>query len=198
MDPLFSSVDALGTTLKDVVGTRIATADANKYNLSASRQNSTDGITIETPHAEVRNLHSRGCTCANIVTQLKHLARTIRKPTTPFNRNQEARSASTIKKHIVRTPSLRPPQSARVAKYAQPSSARRNAPSTPHTLRALERQRTARGTTPGRDRRRSVREQRETPFGILRNLSRGIKQNAGYHFGKLSNDSPREAETVFE
>lgn len=44
------------------------------------------------------------------------------------------------------------------------------APSTPYGLRAMQRRATS---TPGRDRRKSGRMQRETPFDILRNLGRG-------------------------
>ena len=46
--------------------------------------------------------------------------------------------------------------------------------STPHAIRALQ-QRRAAGPTPARDRRRSGRQQRETPRDILRNLSRGMQ-----------------------
>jgi hypothetical protein len=51
------------------------------------------------------------------------------------------------------------------------------APATPYGLRARQ-QRAA--NTPGRDRRRSGRMQRETTFDILRNLGRG-KRFTAYH-----------------
>lgn len=66
------------------------------------------------------------------------------------------------------TPNRQPPSS-------RPSaSARRNNVATPHgraAIRAMD-QRRAALFTPGRTRRRSLREQRETPRDLLRNLSR--------------------------
>ncbi|KAI9376258.1 centromere kinetochore component CENP-T-domain-containing protein [Aspergillus egyptiacus] len=48
---------------------------------------------------------------------------------------------------------------------------RRGAPSTPHGLRAMQRRA---ANTPGRDRRKSIRGQRETVFDVLRNLSKAL------------------------
>lgn len=56
------------------------------------------------------------------------------------------------------------------------SAGRRNNAPTPHATaarRALNQRRTAM-FTPGKNRRRSLREQRETPMGILRNLGRAL------------------------
>lgn len=47
------------------------------------------------------------------------------------------------------------------------------APTTPHALRAIQRR--AAVFTPGRDRRKSGRIQRETPIDILKNLGRGME-----------------------
>jgi hypothetical protein len=49
------------------------------------------------------------------------------------------------------------------------------APSTPFRLRAVQRRA---ANTPGRDRRKSGRMQRETPFDILRNLGKGTLMSA--------------------
>lgn len=56
------------------------------------------------------------------------------------------------------------------------SGGRRNNAPTPHAKaarRALNDRRTA-AFTPGKNRRRSIREQRETPMGLLRNLGRAL------------------------
>ena len=59
-----------------------------------------------------------------------------------------------------RTPSTRQP--------LQPTLANRSNPTTPHAIRAMQQRR----ATPGRDRRKSGRLQRETPRDILRNLGK--------------------------
>ena len=66
---------------------------------------------------------------------------------------------------MVRRPGAREPSGT--------SSAARTGPGTPHAIRALL-QRRAADSTPARDRRRSGRQQRETPRDVLRNLSRGM------------------------
>ncbi|KAJ5336984.1 Histone-fold [Penicillium brevicompactum] len=63
------------------------------------------------------------------------------------------------------------PGTQRSASRFTPRSRAAGAPSTPHGLRARQ-QRAA--NTPGRDRRRSGRAQRETTFDILRNLGRAL------------------------
>lgn len=72
----------------------------------------------------------------------------------------------------------RTPATPRYASVATPSALRSasrrtpraGGPLTPFGLRAIQRRATI---TPGRDRRRSLRMQRETPLDILRNLGKG-------------------------
>ncbi|KAI1120187.1 centromere kinetochore component CENP-T-domain-containing protein [Nemania abortiva] len=73
-----------------------------------------------------------------------------------------------------------------------PTSARRNNAATPHAraaIRAMD-QRRAALFTPGRTRRRSLREQRETPRDILRNLSRVLAPTSQAVSSSSSPDSP--------
>ncbi|KAI1366634.1 centromere kinetochore component CENP-T-domain-containing protein [Xylaria arbuscula] len=73
-----------------------------------------------------------------------------------------------------------------------PASARRNNVTTPHAraaIRAMD-QRRAALFTPGRTRRRSLREQRETPRDILRNLSRVLAPTSRVVHTSSSPDSP--------
>ncbi|KAL1959602.1 hypothetical protein VTO42DRAFT_1637 [Malbranchea cinnamomea] len=78
---------------------------------------------------------------------LQQLVQTIKVPTTPGDNNAAFRS---------RRLSRRSPA----------------APTTPHGLRAFQRRQSV--YTPGRDRRRSGRIQRETPIDILRNLGKAL------------------------
>ncbi|KAI8627862.1 hypothetical protein F5Y19DRAFT_157308 [Xylariaceae sp. FL1651] len=74
----------------------------------------------------------------------------------------------------------------------QPASARRNNVATPHAraaIRAMD-QRRAALFTPGRARRRSVREQRETPRDLLRNLSRLLAPTSQVVSSSSSPDYP--------
>ncbi|KAI0869715.1 centromere kinetochore component CENP-T-domain-containing protein [Hypoxylon argillaceum] len=76
-----------------------------------------------------------------------------------------------------------------------PTSARRNNVATPHAraaIRAMD-QRRAALFTPGRVRRRSLREQRETPRDILRNLSRVLAPTSQVVSSSSSPDSPGRA-----
>ncbi|KAI3321492.1 hypothetical protein HD806DRAFT_154156 [Xylariaceae sp. AK1471] len=77
------------------------------------------------------------------------------------------------------------------------ASARRNNVATPHAraaIRAMD-QRRAALFTPGRARRRSLREQRETPRDLLRNLSRILAPTSQAVSSSSSPDSPgREAD----
>ena len=90
-----------------------------------------------------------------------------------LNRTAGTKSAKTLQ-----TPSHRRP--------LRLAPAKRGSPTTPHVIRALQ-QRRAAATTPGRDRRRSGRLQRETPRDMLRNLSKGIatKQLIDYGSGLI-------------
>ena len=92
----------------------------------------------------------------SISCQLRHLAGLIRKPSTP-QRRASSTSALSAKS---RTPGARRPLQARLTS--------RSNPATPYAIRALQQRR----ATPGRDRRKSGRTQRETPRDALRNLSR--------------------------
>ncbi|EEH50016.2 uncharacterized protein PADG_06095 [Paracoccidioides brasiliensis Pb18] len=85
---------------------------------------------------------------------------------------------------IIRDPRTPSQTSARPLLSAARVSARRTprtnvggnaAPATPHALRALQRR--AATYTPGRDRRKSGRVQRETPMDILRNLGKVLAPN---------------------
>ncbi|KAI0913110.1 centromere kinetochore component CENP-T-domain-containing protein [Ustulina deusta] len=72
------------------------------------------------------------------------------------------------------------------------ASARRNNAATPHAraaMRAID-QRRAALLTPGRARRRSLREQRETPRDLLRNLSRVLAPTSQVVSSSSSSDSP--------
>lgn len=93
-------------------------------------------------------------------------------PITPFRRAISAGPTPGSRK----TPTFRTPGTAartpRGGPATRPISARRVAPTTPHAIRAL-RERANAARTPGNNRRRSGRVQRETPRDLLRNLSRG-------------------------
>ncbi|KAI1632337.1 hypothetical protein F4809DRAFT_102411 [Biscogniauxia mediterranea] len=75
------------------------------------------------------------------------------------------------------------------------ASGRRNAAATPHAraaIRALD-QRRAALFTPGRARRRSLREQRETPRDVLRNLSRVLAPGTTAVSSSSSSSSPNKS-----
>ncbi|KAF3050771.1 hypothetical protein E8E11_010142 [Didymella keratinophila] len=101
------------------------------------------------------------------------IART--EPITPFRRAISAGPTP-----AGRTPTFRTPGTAartpRGGPATRPISARRQAPTTPHAIRAL-RERANAARTPGNNRRRSGRVQRETPRDILRNLSRALARD---------------------
>ncbi|KAK5635766.1 hypothetical protein RRF57_011478 [Xylaria bambusicola] len=92
---------------------------------------------------------------------------------------------------VVATPNRRG-ISAEPASGRLPASARRNNVTTPHAraaIRAMD-QRRAALFTPGRARRRSLREQRETPRDILRNLSRALAPTSKVISSSSSPESP--------
>ncbi|KAL2037911.1 hypothetical protein N7G274_009386 [Stereocaulon virgatum] len=98
---------------------------------------------------------------------LRQLAALIQKPSTTPRKRPSSLGAAPSQRHIApntlnqsRTPNARPP--------LQPTFGNRSNPTTPHAIRALQQRR----ATPGRDRRKSRRLQRETPRDVLRNLSR--------------------------
>ncbi|KAI0509245.1 centromere kinetochore component CENP-T-domain-containing protein [Xylaria bambusicola] len=91
---------------------------------------------------------------------------------------------------VVATPNRRG-ISAEPASGRPPASARRNNVTTPHAraaIRAMD-QRRAALFTPGRARRRSLREQRETPRDLLRNLSRALAPTSRVISSSSSPDS---------
>ena len=93
-------------------------------------------------------------------------------PSTPFRRAVSAGPTPGSRK----TPTFRTPGTGRTPRggpATRPIPARRTAPTTPHAIRAL-RERANAARTPGNNRRRSGRIQRETPRDILRDLSRGM------------------------
>ncbi|KAG9379026.1 Histone-fold containing protein [Pyrenophora tritici-repentis] len=79
-----------------------------------------------------------------------------------------------------RTPIARTPGTGRTPRggpATRPISSRRIAPTTPHAIRAL-RERANAARTPGNNRRRSGRIQRETPRDILRDLARVLARDS--------------------
>ncbi|EOA85660.1 uncharacterized protein SETTUDRAFT_111616 [Exserohilum turcica Et28A] len=79
-----------------------------------------------------------------------------------------------------RTPLVRTPATARTPRggpATRPLPSRRTAPTTPHAIRAL-RERANAARTPGNNRRRSGRVQRETPRDLLRDLSRALARDS--------------------
>jgi hypothetical protein len=106
---------------------------------------------------------------------LRHLASVIPRPTTPLRRASSAGPPSTHRSNR-RTPSAldRTP-----AGVQQGGSTRRANALTPHARAAFRENelRRAAALTPGRDRRQSGRQQRETPRDVLRALSRALAPN---------------------
>ncbi|KAF2021599.1 hypothetical protein BU24DRAFT_487988 [Aaosphaeria arxii CBS 175.79] len=106
---------------------------------------------------------------------LQQLTSILPKPSTPFRRASSAGPRLTPSDR--RTPNIpirTPGAAARTPRgglASRPISARRAAPTTPHAIRAL-RERANAARTPGQNRRRSGRVQRETPRDTLRDLSR--------------------------
>jgi hypothetical protein len=97
---------------------------------------------------------------------LRQLAAILPKPSTPRRRASSAGPPST-RKPAVRTPGPQARTPGAAQRYGRPG------PSTPHgraALREIELRRAV--FTPGRDRRRSGLQQRETPRDLLRQLSR--------------------------
>ncbi|KAF2805392.1 uncharacterized protein BDZ99DRAFT_118649 [Mytilinidion resinicola] len=107
---------------------------------------------------------------------LHQLGRIIRPASTPVRRPSSAGPLSGGRERN-RTPNIaiRTPGSAartpRGGPATRPITARRGAPTTPHAIRAL-RERLEAARTPGQNRRKSGRGQRETPRDTLRALSR--------------------------
>ncbi|MCJ1326904.1 hypothetical protein MMC10_003570 [Thelotrema lepadinum] len=110
-------------------------------------------------------------------SNLRRLATSIRRTpssTTPNARRNRAPSTGAASDSRVSgrtTTTQRRYGTTAVGKYPRPVPAKRSAPSTPHAIRALEQRRQA-ALTPSRERRRSGRQQRDSPRDVLRNLSR--------------------------
>ncbi|ODA78638.1 hypothetical protein RJ55_06020 [Drechmeria coniospora] len=110
---------------------------------------------------------------------------------TPTGRPSSAEPAS---RRQLRTPLDRNPSRdllASVRRATSASGGRRNNAPTPHAKaarKAVDQRRTAM-YTPGKNRRRSIREQRETPMDILRNLGRAL---APVSQPIVSSSSPRD------
>ncbi len=97
-------------------------------------------------------------------------------PITPFRRAASAGPTPGSRK----TPTFRTPGTGRTPRggpATRPIPSRRTAPTTPHAIRAL-RERANAARTPGNNRRRSGRIQRETPRDILRDLSRALARDS--------------------
>ncbi|XP_014552670.1 hypothetical protein COCVIDRAFT_109688 [Bipolaris victoriae FI3] len=97
-------------------------------------------------------------------------------PITPFRRAISAGPTPGSR----RTPLIRTPGTGRTPRggpATRPLTSRRIAPTTPHAIRAL-RERANAARTPGNNRRRSGRIQRETPRDLLRDLSRALARTS--------------------
>ncbi|KAF2034460.1 hypothetical protein EK21DRAFT_56622 [Setomelanomma holmii] len=97
-------------------------------------------------------------------------------PSTPFRRTASAGPTPGSRK----TPLIRTPGTGRTPRggpATRPIPSKRGAPTTPHAIRAL-RERANAARTPGHNRRRSGRIQRETPRDILRDLSRALARDS--------------------
>ncbi|EUC41272.1 hypothetical protein COCMIDRAFT_29923 [Bipolaris oryzae ATCC 44560] len=97
-------------------------------------------------------------------------------PMTPFRRAISAGPTPGSR----RTPLIRTPATGRTPRggpATRPLPSRRIAPTTPHAIRAL-RERANAARTPGNNRRRSGRIQRETPRDLLRDLSRALARDS--------------------
>ena len=134
-------------------------------------RNSTIGASVAaaakaTPYADVsRNINkymipSYRNTDAR-AAQLRDLAGLMRAPATPARRPSPAAP----------TPNAGPNTNVATT-TGRRNRPRPTRPTTPHALRALQQRRNAALNTPGRERRRSGRQQRDTPHDALRNLSR--------------------------
>ncbi|CAO2657704.1 Nn.00g038300.m01.CDS01 [Neocucurbitaria sp. VM-36] len=111
----------------------------------------------------------------NAVNGTPHASARI-EPSTPFRRAVSAGPTPGSRK----TPTFRTPGTGRTPRggpATRPIPARRIAPTTPHAIRAL-RERANAARTPGNNRRRSGRIQRETPRDILRDLSRALARDS--------------------
>ncbi|KAH6852730.1 centromere kinetochore component CENP-T-domain-containing protein [Alternaria alternata] len=96
-------------------------------------------------------------------------------PTTPFRRAiSSGPTPGSRRTPIARTPGTG--VTPRGGPATRPLPSRRIAPTTPHAIRAL-RERANAARTPGNNRRRSGRIQRETPRDILRDLSRALARD---------------------
>ncbi len=108
-------------------------------------------------------------------TTLRQLANIIPRPTTPIRRASSAGPPSTHRT-ARRTPGA---QNITPGGFPAPGSSRRPTVATPHGRAAIRENelRRAAALTPGKDRRRSGRQQRETPRDILRQLSKVLAPN---------------------
>ncbi|KAF2703897.1 hypothetical protein K504DRAFT_462973 [Pleomassaria siparia CBS 279.74] len=121
---------------------------------------------------------SEGTTATEtLYADLHQLSGILPTPTTPHRRAASAGPTSggrPTPNIVIRTPgtAARTPRGG----PTRHTSARRNAPTTPHAIRAL-RERANAARTPGLHRRRSGRVQRETPRDMLRDLSRVLARD---------------------
>ncbi|KAI9849184.1 MAG: hypothetical protein M1838_000261 [Thelocarpon superellum] len=123
-----------------------------------------------TPRTSVANDALAAAVKETPYASLRQLAGLIQKPSTPLQPSSVGPPSS-------RGPTRRTPSAAlRTPGTAGTRVGKRPAPTTPHALRALQ-QRRAAALTPGRDRRRSGRLQRETPREALRQLSKILAPN---------------------
>lgn len=120
---------------------------------------------------------------------LRQLANVMDGPATPAGRAASNEAPSTRRPGRTPAPAVRTPG----ASALRPGSAKRPAISTPHGIAAARGVETRRAAvnTPGRDRRRSGRQQRETPRGLLRQLSRVLAPET-----QPIESSPAEAEST--
>ncbi|KAF1992302.1 hypothetical protein K402DRAFT_443119 [Aulographum hederae CBS 113979] len=114
---------------------------------------------------------------------LRQLAGRIQKPSTPGYNGPTAAPLSTGNF------TNRTPGAASQTPRGRPTPIRRGLPTTPHALRALQQRRHAQ--TPGNERRKSLRMQRETPRDVLSKLSKILAVNTQPIEPSPQTESPR-------
>ena len=148
----------------------------------APKRSASEALSSDTPYTNVRDrsalLHPRNIQCIALANtdyqQLRRLAGAIRPPSSTPRANRAPSTGAASDSKLGRSAATqRRYGTSAVGKYARPVPAKRSAPSTPHAIRALEQRRLA-ALTPSRERRRSGRQQRDSPRDVLRNLSRGM------------------------
>lgn len=139
------------------------------------RSNPVGGESRVTPRNSIADEAIAAATKETPYDTLKQLASIVPKPSTPIRRASSAGPPSTHRS-THRTPGTVD----RTPAVALPGSTRRPNALTPHARAAFRENELRRAAvlTPGKDRRRSGRQQRETPRDVLRALSRVLAANS--------------------